>query len=135
MAQAVAQLARILAPGIVGSMPFLTAYHATTPAAAKAIKKHGFKPSEHGRLGKGVYFTKHKFAAKKIAKNHVKGKAVVIKTKVYVKKIKKLGKANPGHSNKEHFKGKAIAGKHPGCWGMPKGFTELCVHNPKRIKV
>merc|ERR1711879_1132611 len=100
-------------------------------------------------MGKGVYFTKHKFAAKKIAKNHVKGKAVVIKTKVYVKKIKKLGKANPGHSNKEHFKGKAIAGKHPGCWGMPKGlagkhpgcwgmpkgFTELCVHNPKRIKV
>lgn len=103
------------------------------PDQMKSMFKQVFMKTRQGQMA--TVQTKHKYAAKKIAKNHVKGKAVVIKTRVHVGKIKQLGKANPGHSKKEHFKGKAVAGKHPAWAGVKKGFTELVVHNPKRIKV
>lgn len=112
-------------------------YHAASRENAVKIKKGGFKPSEEGRLGKGVYLCKRYFAAKAIAKKHVRGKAAIVKVKFFVKKnrVKRLGKANPKHSNKERFVHKTVVGTHPPWVGLKKGFTEFVVHNPKRIKV
>merc|ERR1712146_159854 len=49
-------------------------WHATLTKNVEVIKKNGFTKSEVGRIGKGCYFTKNYYAAKKIAQVHVSQK-------------------------------------------------------------
>jgi len=117
-------------------------WHATLTQNVASIKKNGFKQSEIGRIGKGCYFTKKYYPAKKIAKFHVSQKfggksASVIRVRVQCKGgIVNLGRKTLDYAGQKKIvaRGRVVCGTH-GTWQGLQPFTEYCIHNPKRIKI
>lgn len=92
---------------------------------ADKIQKEGFKPSQDGMLGKGVYMSRD------INKARAYGE-VVLEAEVEVGKVRKIDR-------QQHPEQKTWQNSHDTAWvppncGMVKsGLTENCIKDPKKI--
>ncbi|XP_070704216.1 uncharacterized protein [Pempheris klunzingeri] len=114
-------------------------YHGTTREAAQSIRKTGFRPSEDGMLGRGVYLSKDLNKAKRYPIKHPESDKVVIKVKVNVGRVIVI-KYN-GHPRQKNWHDPEFGDVYdtawvpPNCNMVPSGLEENCVWDPDRIQI
>ncbi|KAK7143509.1 hypothetical protein R3I93_014615 [Phoxinus phoxinus] len=75
-----------------------TMYHGTSMEAAKKIRKVGFRQSDDGMLGRGVYLSRDLQKACRYPLNLREHQRVVLKVEVNVGKVKKIDRqGHPGY--------------------------------------
>ncbi|MEE6484781.1 hypothetical protein FKM82_014025 [Ascaphus truei] len=109
-------------------------YHGTTFQAAKGIIKHGFRQSEDGMLGRGVYCTKDKDKAERYPLDD-KRDQVILKLTVSVGKVKKIDRQGHPLQKTWHDKGYNTAWVPEFSGMVNSGLEENCIWNPRRIRV
>lgn len=114
-----------------------TMYHGTSVGSARLIIANGFKQSQGGMLGKGVYVTRDQTKAARYPMNHPDSDRVVLKLRVRVGRVKRIDKDNHPLQYSWSKKGYDTAWVPPKCGmkAVPSGLEEDCVFNPKNIKV
>ncbi|XP_075695871.1 uncharacterized protein LOC142661978 [Rhinoderma darwinii] len=109
-------------------------YHGTTFSAATDIIKTGFRQSEKGMLGRGVYVSRDKNKALRYPLLD-KTNQVVLKLRVNVGKVKKINYQDHDMQKTWHENGFDTAWV-PAYSGMVNsGLEEDCIWDPRRIKV
>ncbi|KAG8569280.1 hypothetical protein GDO81_014338 [Engystomops pustulosus] len=111
-----------------------TMYHGTTVNAAYSIIKEGFRVSEDGMLGRGVYVSRDIQKALKYPINTM-GPRVVLKLNVRVGKVKRIDSQDHPMQLTWHENGYASAWVPPGCGMVLSGQEEDCIYDPDRISV
>ena len=102
-------------------------YHGTSDAAARSIERGGFRPSDDGMLGRGVYLSRD------IQKARYYG-PVVLKCRVYVGRVKMIN--HQGHPEQKIWqRNYDVAWVPPQCGMVASGLTENCIKDPNRIRV
>lgn len=109
-------------------------YHGTTTSAAENIIKNGFRQSEDGMLGRGVYVSRDKDKALRYPLNDQTDQ-VVLKLRVNVGKVIKIDCKNHPWRKTWHDHGYDTAWVPAYCGVVKSGLEEDCVWDPKRIKV
>ncbi|KAG8569278.1 hypothetical protein GDO81_014337 [Engystomops pustulosus] len=109
-------------------------YHGTTFLAALEIMLSGFKQSEDGMLGRGVYVTRDINKAQRYPLSD-KTDQVVLKLRVNVGKVKKIDYQDHFMQKKWHQYGYDTAWVPAYCGMVNSGLEEDCVWDPRRIKV
>jgi RNA:NAD 2'-phosphotransferase (TPT1/KptA family) len=105
-------------------------YHGTSKEAAERIQKEGFKPSEGGMLGKGVYMSSDISKARAYAG----GGGVVLEAEVDVGKVKKIDRQH--HPQQKTWQGQYDTAWVPPACGMVKsGREESCIKDPHKIEL
>uniref|UniRef100_A0A3Q2CCI7 PARP catalytic domain-containing protein n=1 Tax=Cyprinodon variegatus TaxID=28743 RepID=A0A3Q2CCI7_CYPVA len=110
-------------------------YHGTTRQNAKSILENGFRQSEDGMLGPGVYLTRDLKKARRYPINHPKWDRVVIKVKVNVGRVIAIRYNNHPMQKTWCFHGYDTAWVPPNCGMVPSGQEEDCVWDPRRMKI
>ncbi|XP_069599126.1 uncharacterized protein [Ranitomeya imitator] len=109
-------------------------YHGTTFSAAQEIIGNGFRQSDDGMLGRGVYVSRDK---NKALRYPIRDKTdqVVLKLSINVGKVKKID--YQGHSMQKTWNdhGYDTAWVPAYCGMVDSGLEEDCIWDPKRIKV
>ncbi|XP_071969550.1 uncharacterized protein [Engystomops pustulosus] len=109
-------------------------YHGTTLSAATNIMHYGFKQSEDGMLGRGVYVTRDVNKALRYPLGD-KTDQVVLKLRVNVGKVLKIDRQYHPMQKTWHEYGYDTAWVPAGCGMVNSGLEEDCVWDPNRIKV
>ncbi|XP_078516565.1 uncharacterized protein LOC144781534 [Lissotriton helveticus] len=110
-------------------------YHGTSVPAAFSILNNGFKPSQGGMLGRGVYVSRDIRKAQAYPLDIPADERVVLKLKVRVGKVKKIDRQGHPLQQTWHEHGYDTAWVPPNCGMVPSGLEESCVWDPKRIKI
>ncbi|XP_027011494.2 uncharacterized protein LOC113648486 [Tachysurus fulvidraco] len=122
--------------GGLGGHRYYIMYHGTTLEAAKQIKLHGFRCSDDGMLGPGVYVSRSVAKAKRYPLNPPPGeKLAILKLKVRVGKVKKIDKQGHPLQKTWHDEGYDTAWVPPNCGMVKSSLEEECVWDPSRIEV
>lgn len=113
-----------------------TMYHGTSVANARLIIANGFKQSEGGMLGKGVYVTRDIMKACLYPKHSKYSDRVVLKLHVHVGRVKCICKDNDLKQTtwSKHYDS-AWVPPNCGMKAVPSGLQENCVFDPKRVTV
>uniref|UniRef100_A0A8C5MV78 PARP catalytic domain-containing protein n=1 Tax=Leptobrachium leishanense TaxID=445787 RepID=A0A8C5MV78_9ANUR len=113
-----------------------TMYHGTTLEAAEQIISYGFKPSNSGMLGKGIYVSRDEDkAASYPLKEKERRRQVILELRVNVGKVKKIDYQGHPLQKSWHDDGYDTAWVPPGCGMVDSEREEDCVWNPNRIQV
>jgi len=112
-----------------------TMYHGTSMEAAKKIRKEGFRQSDDGMLGRGVYLSRDLQKACRYPMNLMAYQRVVLKVKVSVGKVKKIDRQGHPWQKTWHDDGYDTAWCPPKCGMVQSGLEEDCVWDPQRIQV
>ncbi|OCT72515.1 hypothetical protein XELAEV_18035495mg [Xenopus laevis] len=109
-------------------------YHGTTVAAAIQIIQKGFKQSEDGMLGRGVYVSRNKDKAARYPLGN-KSDQVILKLRVNVGKVIAIN--YQGHLLQKTWRnnGYDTAWVPEACGMVSSQLEEDCIWDPKRIKV
>uniref|UniRef100_A0A0E9XWH0 PARP catalytic domain-containing protein n=1 Tax=Anguilla anguilla TaxID=7936 RepID=A0A0E9XWH0_ANGAN len=111
-------------------------YHGTSKEAAAQIMATGFRQSNVGMFGQGVYVSRDLQKASRYPLELLEHERVVLKLKVRVGKVKKID--YQGHSMQKTWHtvhGYDTAWCPPNCGMVKSGLEEDCVWDPKRITV
>lgn len=114
-----------------------TMYHGTTAASARLIIANGFKQSQGGLLGKGVYVTRDILKACNYPKNSKLSERVVLELRVRLGKCKEICHDKDPLLTTWSQKGYHSAWVPPDSKmaAVPSGLQENCVFDPKRVEV
>lgn len=114
-----------------------TMYHGTSVPNARLIIANGFKPSEGGMLGKGVYVSRDIAKAGRYPLKWPDGDRVVLKLRVRVGRVKRIDRDDHPMQYTWSSLGYDTAWVPPKCGmkAVPSGLQEDCVFNPKDVKV
>lgn len=113
-----------------------TMYHGTSVANARLIIANGFKQSEDGLLGKGVYVTRDIIKACLYPKKSKYSDRVVLKLSVRLGRVKRICKdKDPMQTTWSHRYHSAWVPPDCGMKAVPSGLQENCVFDPNRVKV
>lgn len=114
-----------------------TMYHGTSVASARSIIAQGFRQSETGMLGKGVYVSRDKTKAERYPLKGHDSDRVVLELRVRVGRVKRIDKDKHPMQFTWSTKGYDTAWVPPNCGmkAVPSGLEEDCVFDPKKIKV
>eukprot|EP00066_Takifugu_rubripes_P025116 XP_011614382.1 PREDICTED: uncharacterized protein LOC101080231 [Takifugu rubripes] len=114
-----------------------TMYHGTSVASARLIIANGFKQSQGGMLGKGVYVSRDQTKAERYPLNNPASDRVVLELLVRVGRVKRINKDNHPLQYTWNEEGYDTAWVPPNCGmkAVPSGLEEDCVFDPKNIKV
>ncbi|KAG5844562.1 hypothetical protein ANANG_G00163820 [Anguilla anguilla] len=110
-------------------------YHGTTKEAAESIKREGFRPSEDGMLGRGVYLSRDPSKASDYPLDVNPADRRVLEVKVDLGKVKKIDQQGHPLQKTWQTKGYDTAWVPPECGMVRSGREEDCVKDPSRIKV
>ncbi|XP_063049368.1 uncharacterized protein LOC134443536, partial [Engraulis encrasicolus] len=110
-------------------------YHGTSKAAAAAIQVQGFRQSEDGMLGRGVYLSRNLQKASKYPLNLPDHEKAVLRVWVNVGKVIVINYQGHPLQKTWHDYGYDTAWVPPNCGMVPSGLEEDCVWNPNRIRV
>ncbi|XP_039608878.1 uncharacterized protein LOC120528866 [Polypterus senegalus] len=110
-------------------------FHGTTKQNAVLIKKNGFKPSENGMLGRGIYVSRDIQKASRYPLDIDENQRYVLKLHVHVGRVKKIDRQGHPMQKTWHEKGYDTAWVPPNCGMVPSGLEEDCVWDPWRIRV
>ncbi|XP_044133597.1 uncharacterized protein LOC122926289 [Bufo gargarizans] len=114
---------------------FYTMYHGTLVNSAYSIIQHGFRVSEDGMLGRGVYVSRDIEKASKYPLGHGDHEKVVLQLNVRVGKVKRIDSQDHPLRLTWHDKGYDSAWVPPGCGMVNSNQEEDCIYDPSRIKV
>lgn len=114
-----------------------TMYHGTSVANARSIITNGFKQSQNGMLGKGVYVSRDKKKAQRYPLTGNPSDRVVLELHVRVGRVKRIDMDNHPMQYNWNAQGYDTAWVPPKCGmkAVPSGLEEDCVFDPKRVKV
>lgn len=120
-----------------GNRRIYTMYHGTTVASARLIIANGFRQSERGMLGKGVYVSRDPTKAQRYPLNHPDTDRVVLELRVRVGRVKRIDRDNHQLQTSWSQQGYDTAWVPPNCGmrAVPSGLEEDCVFDPKNIRV
>jgi hypothetical protein len=104
----------------------LTMYHGTDTESARAILREGFRPSERGLLGPGVYMSRDMEKAKHYG-------VVVLEARVDVGRVTVIDRTGHPHQHGWNARGYDTAWIPPGV--TKSRLEEHCVFDPRRIAV
>uniref|UniRef100_S4RS41 Grass carp reovirus (GCRV)-induced 2d n=1 Tax=Petromyzon marinus TaxID=7757 RepID=S4RS41_PETMA len=107
-------------------------YHGTNIDGAKNILARGFRRSEDGMLGPGVYVSRDINKARCYPLNCPADQRVILKVKVRVGKVKKIDSQDHPLRFTWHDHGYNTAWVPPNCGMVKSGREEDCVWNPSR---
>ncbi|XP_062868246.1 uncharacterized protein LOC134330904 [Trichomycterus rosablanca] len=110
-------------------------YHGTSPEAAEQIMRYGFKQSEDGMLGPGVYLSRDLNKASRYPLELPEHQRVVLRVRVNVGKVIKIDYQGHPMQKTWHDHGYDTAWCPPKCGMVPSGLEEDCVWDPNRIQV
>uniref|UniRef100_A0A8C5HT65 PARP catalytic domain-containing protein n=1 Tax=Gouania willdenowi TaxID=441366 RepID=A0A8C5HT65_GOUWI len=110
-------------------------YHGTTSMAAQSIQRSGFKQSEDGMLGRGVYLSRDLEKASRYPIKHPEEDRRVIRALVSVGEVAKIDRQGHPLQKVWHDKGYDSAWVPADCGMVKSGLEETCVYDPKRIQV
>jgi hypothetical protein len=105
----------------------MTMYHGTSESSARAIESGGFRVSEDGMLGKGVYCSRDIDKAKAYG-------SVVLRLSVRTGRVKRIDAQGHGMQKNWHAHGYDTAWVPPNTMN-PSGKQEDCVRDPGRLTV
>uniref|UniRef100_A0A8P4K1Y8 PARP catalytic domain-containing protein n=1 Tax=Dicentrarchus labrax TaxID=13489 RepID=A0A8P4K1Y8_DICLA len=132
----------VLPPGVVrlgASQPVngqtYVMYHGTTRQTAKSIQASGFRPSEDGMLGRGVYLSRDLEKASRYPLDCPESDRAVVRVKVNVGKVKAIDRQRHPLQKTWHDQGYDTAWVPPNCGMVPSGLEEDCVWDPDRIQI
>lgn len=100
----------------------MIAYHGTDPFTAKIIFQNGFKASQSGLLGRGVYVTKNRRFAKCLGRT-------VIKVNVDLGNVL----VNPPPEEWENWHEKGYDSVHMESTATNPNREQHCIYDPKRV--
>jgi hypothetical protein len=103
-------------------------FHGTSASNATLIERNGFKVSDDGMLGRGVYLSKD------VKKARAYGD-VVLQVSVRVGRVKKIDYQNHPLQKTWAAAGYDSAWVPPRCGMVPSGLEENCIADPSRIQV
>ncbi|CAJ1052982.1 hypothetical protein D5F01_LYC18128 [Xyrichtys novacula] len=110
-------------------------YHGTTKLAAQSIRDNGFRQSEDGMLGPGVYLSRDLAKASRYPIKHPEWDRVVIRVRVNVGNVIIINRQGHPLQKTWNASGYDSAWVPPKCGMVPSGLEENCVWDPKRIEV
>ncbi|XP_047212404.1 uncharacterized protein LOC124862493 [Girardinichthys multiradiatus] len=110
-------------------------YHGTTQSRAQSILANGFRQSQGGMLGPGVYLSRDLEKASRYPIGHPEWDKVVIKVKVNVGRVKVINRKNHPLQMTWHYYGYDTAWVPPNCGMVNSGLEENCVWDPRRIEI
>lgn len=110
-------------------------YHGTTFKSAQSILKQGFRQSQDGMLGPGVYLSRDLQKASRYPINHPEWDKVVIKVRVNVGKVIAITYQKHPLQKTWHDHGYDTAWVPPNCGMVSSGLEEDCVWDPNRIDI
>ncbi|XP_051536308.1 uncharacterized protein LOC127430523 [Myxocyprinus asiaticus] len=110
-------------------------YHGTSKQAAKKILSEGFRQSSDGMLGCGVYLSRDLEKASRYPLHLPIHERVVLRVKVNVGKVIKIGYQGHPLQKTWHSHGYDTAWCPPRCGSVASLFEEDCVWDPKQIIV
>lgn len=111
-------------------------YHGTSFQSALLILQNGFRQSQKGMLGPGVYVTRSFQKATAYPKTLQMGDVpVVLLVRVRVGKVKRIDKVGHRLQKTWHQAGYDTAWVPPNCGMVASGLEEDCVWDPRRIEV
>uniref|UniRef100_A0A8P4GSE6 PARP catalytic domain-containing protein n=1 Tax=Dicentrarchus labrax TaxID=13489 RepID=A0A8P4GSE6_DICLA len=110
-------------------------YHGTCRTKARSILALGFRQSEDGMLGRGVYLSRNVEKAHRYPMDHHESDRVVIKVKVNVGKVKAIDYQGHPLQKTWHSHGYDTAWVPPDCGMVKSGLEENCVWDPNRIQI
>ncbi|XP_035510579.1 uncharacterized protein LOC118322853 isoform X1 [Morone saxatilis] len=110
-------------------------YHGTCRKTVKSIQASGFRQSEDGMLGRGVYLSRDLEKASRYPLDHRESDRVVIKVIVDVGKVKAINYQGHPLQTTWHDNGYDTAWVPPKCGMVPSGLEEDCVWDPRRIQI
>ncbi|CAL8271454.1 unnamed protein product [Lota lota] len=141
-------IVRCIAPTPCGRMPSTKKpncnntyimYHGTTRTTVEAIKKTGFRQSEDGMLGRGVYLSRDLNKASRYPLDCHLSERVVFRVKVNVGNVIAINRQ--GHPRQKNWHDGRYGEVYDTAWcppdcGMTKsGLEEDCVWDPERITI
>ena len=118
-----------------------TSNHGTSRTIASAIMREGFRQSEDGMLGRGVYLSRDLNKASRYPLNLPDSERVVLRVKVKVGNVIAINYQRHPRQKTWHDGGYGqevydTAWCPPDCAGMTEsGLEEVCVSDPSRITV
>ncbi|XP_071402667.1 uncharacterized protein [Centroberyx affinis] len=137
---------KVISPPRHNSLPILpisgkvyVMYHGTSKRNSRLIQAHGFKRSENGMLGPGVYLSRDLAKASRYPLGLPESERVVIKVKVNVGKVTAINRQ--GHPRQKTWHDPKHGEVYDTAWVPPKcgmvtsGLEEDCVWDPDRITV
>ncbi|KAM9345993.1 uncharacterized protein ABDE67_012596 [Symphorus nematophorus] len=110
-------------------------YHGTTRRSAQTIVATGFRQSEDGMLGRGVYLSRDLQKASRYPIGHPESDKIVIKVVVNVGKVIAIKYQGHPHQKTWHDYGYDTAWVPPMCGMVKSGLEENCVWDPNRIQI
>ncbi|MGH0168640.1 UNVERIFIED_CONTAM: hypothetical protein FKN15_054809 [Acipenser sinensis] len=110
-------------------------YHGTTKERAESIKRYGFKQSDDGMLGRGVYVSRDFNKASRYPLHYPEREKRVLKLRVNVGRVKKIDRQGHPMQKTWHDNGYDSAWVPPNCGMVPSGLEEDCIWDPNRITV
>ena len=108
-------------------------YHGTSLQNAMSIRSQGFRQSDDGMLGRGVYLSRDLLKASCYPLNLPESQRVVLRVIVDVGKVKRIDKQGHPLQKTWHDDGFDTAWVPPNCGMVRSGLEENCVWDPKRI--
>uniref|UniRef100_A0A8C4RHW3 Uncharacterized LOC114651557 n=1 Tax=Erpetoichthys calabaricus TaxID=27687 RepID=A0A8C4RHW3_ERPCA len=125
----------VMAPSSVPENNIYVMFHGTTRENAQLIKRNGFRPSQDGMLGKGVYVSRDIQKASRYPIEVDPSQRVVLKLNVNVGKVVKIDRQGHPLQKSWHSHGYDTAWVPPNCGMVPSGLEEDCIWDPSRIRV
>uniref|UniRef100_A0A3Q2DQ65 PARP catalytic domain-containing protein n=1 Tax=Cyprinodon variegatus TaxID=28743 RepID=A0A3Q2DQ65_CYPVA len=110
-------------------------YHGTSTKFAQAIWATGFRQSEDGMLGRGVYLSRDLQKASHYPIDHPEEDRVVIVVLANVGRVKKIDCQKHPLQKTWHDHGYDTAWVPPNCGMVKSGLEEDCVWDPKQIMI
>lgn len=125
-------VSRLITPQPVDGQTYIM-YHGTTTRNAEEIYMNGFRQSEDGMLGRGVYLSRDLQKASRYPIDHPAWDKVVIVVQVNVGKVIAITYQNHPLQKTWPYYGYDTAWVPPNCGMTKSGLEEDCVWDPTRI--
>ena len=109
-------------------------YHGTSRANALAIMRYGFRQSQDGMLGPGVYLSRDLNKASRYPLDLPDSERVVLRVKVNVGNVIAINHQNHPRQYTWHNAGYDTAWCPPNCGMAKSGLEEDCVWDPNASK-
>uniref|UniRef100_A0A3B5ML42 PARP catalytic domain-containing protein n=1 Tax=Xiphophorus couchianus TaxID=32473 RepID=A0A3B5ML42_9TELE len=127
------RVSRLITPQPVDGQTYIM-YHGTTTRNAQEIYMNGFRQSEDGMLGRGVYLSRDLQKASRYPIDHPVWDKVVIVVQVNVGRVTAINYQNHPLQKTWPYCGYDTAWVPPNCGMTKSGLEEDCVWDPTRIK-
>ncbi|CAM4668359.1 unnamed protein product [Leuciscus chuanchicus] len=108
-------------------------YHGTSKELAQKIAQDGFRQSDDGMLGRGVYLSRDPQKASRYPLHLPVDQRVIVRVKVNVGGVMKIDRQGHPMQKTWHDNGYDTAWCPPNCGMVSSGLEEDCVWDPKRI--